>query len=59
MALNRENLVSLGELTLRVVMVLTLPVPVVLGVSSVLFPAIMLSMVAWTLFYIRRISTIG
>lgn len=46
----------LGELALRIVLVLTLPIPVVLGISTILFPAILLSMIAWTFFYIRRIS---
>jgi hypothetical protein len=47
---------TLGELALRIVLVLTLPIPVVLGVSTILFPAIYLAMIAWTLFYMRKIS---
>lgn len=50
------GLVLLGELALRIVLVLTLPIPVVLGISTILFPAILLSMIAWTLFYLRRAS---
>ncbi len=48
---------SLVELALRIVLVLTLPIPVVLGISTILFPAIYLTMMAWTIFYMRRIST--
>ena len=50
------GLVTLGELALRIVMVLTLPIPVVLGVSTILFPVIILTMAAWTFFYLRQIS---
>jgi hypothetical protein len=47
---------TLGELALRIVMVLTLPIPVVLGISTILFPLIYLAMIAWTFFYLRRVS---
>ena len=46
----------LAEFALRVFFVFTLPVPVVLALSSVVFPAIYLTMAAWTFWYMRRMA---
>jgi hypothetical protein len=45
---------TLGEFTLRVVLVLTLTVPQVLAISGVLFPAIYGALLAWSFAYGRR-----
>ena len=44
----------LGEFVLRVVFVYTLPIPVVLALSAIMFPAILIAMIAWTVWYLRR-----
>ena len=47
---------SLGEFALRVFFVLTMSVPMVLALSTVVFPAIYLTMAVWTLWYMRHIQ---
>lgn len=44
----------LAEFLLRVVMVFTLSIPAVLALSAIAFPAIYLSMAAWTFWYMAR-----
>ncbi|MEO8972918.1 MAG: VC0807 family protein [Ktedonobacteraceae bacterium] len=46
----------LGEFALRVFFVLTMPVPMVLALSTVVFPAIYLTMAVWTMWYMRRVQ---
>jgi len=47
---------SLGEFALRVFFVLTMSVPMVLALSTVVFPAIYITMAVWTLWYMRHIQ---
>ena len=46
----------LGEFALRVFFVLTMSVPMVLALSTVVFPAIYITMAVWTLWYMRRMQ---
>ena len=46
----------LGEFALRVFFVLTMSVPMVLALSTVVFPAIYVTMAVWTLWYMRRMQ---
>ena len=44
----------LGEFILRVIMVYTLPIPVVLGVSPIILGGITVATIAWTMAYANR-----
>ncbi len=44
-----------GEFILRVVMVYTLPIPVVIAISPFIFGGIVLGTITWTFAYIRRV----
>jgi hypothetical protein len=46
---------TLGEFVLRVIMAVTLPIATVLAAAAVIFPAIYLSMMGWTMLYSRRL----
>ncbi|MHB8600050.1 MAG: VC0807 family protein [Ktedonobacteraceae bacterium] len=46
----------LGEFALRVFFVFTMSVPMVLALSTVVFPAIYITMAVWTLWYMRHIQ---
>ena len=46
----------LGEFALRVFFVLTMSVPMVLALSTVVFPAIYITMAVWTVWYMRRMQ---
>jgi hypothetical protein len=50
------GLSCLGEFALRVFFVFTMSVPMVLALSTVVFPAIYITMAVWTLWYMRRMQ---